>query len=553
LKFEAGARFQHLNNSRPYRKGTFGRATIQQSLDKPENHISNYYLLRRLVDDLNDKICGALFESCFSLNKNEIVFVFDQGLVKAYFGAESFLFMEEAGTVPNRQMPQFEELWGKKIEFIIVHPHDRSFRMHLQDGYVLVFMMYGRNGNVLLFRNYHFKSMFRQEFEKHKTRTLQDFDAFKVAAFREYSETSAASGPGAALKQHFGGFSEGMIRYLVQNNIEKADPADQWKMILNFESLLLTGTIDVIEYPGKKITLSLLPGAEDGMLIYSGNDVQEALRQYARKYFYSLHFNQVKNTKLGQVKHLLEKCRSNLSAAEKHLSYLENDSNYKHIADIIMANLSNIPAGAEQANLFDFYNDRTIDIRLKRGLSPQQWAEKLYKKAKNQEIEKQNFRLRIAELEKEQEGLIASLAEIENIDVLKTFKEIDKVEKANQKEVLPFRHISFEGFDIYIGKNAANNDKLTFGFAHKEDLWLHASGVSGSHIVVRHKVKDKPFPHSVIEKAASIAAFFSKSKGSILVPVIYTLRKFVRKPKGAAPGAVIVEKEKMIMAKPEQY
>jgi len=99
------------------------------------------------------------------------------------------------------------------------------------------------------------------------------------------------------------------------------------------------------------------------------------------------------------------------------------------------------------------------------------------------------------------------------------------------------------------GKSAGNNDKLTFGFAHKEDMWLHARDVSGSHVIIKHKQKGI-FPKPVIEKAARIAAFFSKSKGSILTPVIYTPRKFVRKPKGAAPGAVIAEKEEMILVEP---
>ena len=112
-----------------------------------------------------------------------------------------------------------------------------------------------------------------------------------------------------------------------------------------------------------------------------------------------------------------------------------------------------------------------------------------------------------------------------------------------------FKEFEFEGFKILVGKSAANNDLLTMKHAHKNDLWLHAKGVSGSHVVIKHK-SGKSFSKLVIEHAASIAAQFSKSKGSAYVPVIYVERKFVRKPKGAEPGTVVVEKENTVLVKP---
>jgi len=123
------------------------------------------------------------------------------------------------------------------------------------------------------------------------------------------------------------------------------------------------------------------------------------------------------------------------------------------------------------------------------------------------------------------------------------------MEKEESQSELPFRHFAEGEYDIYVGKSAANNDELTFDFSHKEDMWLHARDVSGSHVIIKHK-QNGIFPKPVIERAAQIAAYYSKSKGSIMSPVIYTLRKFVRKPKGAAHGSVICEKEKMIMVAP---
>jgi predicted ribosome quality control (RQC) complex YloA/Tae2 family protein len=100
-----------------------------------------------------------------------------------------------------------------------------------------------------------------------------------------------------------------------------------------------------------------------------------------------------------------------------------------------------------------------------------------------------------------------------------------------------------------VGKNAANNDLLTIRYAHKNDLWLHAKDVSGSHVVI--KQQSQTFPIAVITYAAQLAAYYSKLKGSTLVPVSYTLKKYVRKPKGMEPGQVIVDREEVILVEPK--
>ncbi|RDC64187.1 uncharacterized protein AHMF7616_02798 [Adhaeribacter pallidiroseus] len=90
---------------------------------------------------------------------------------------------------------------------------------------------------------------------------------------------------------------------------------------------------------------------------------------------------------------------------------------------------------------------------------------------------------------------------------------------------------------------------LTQQFTFKEDLWLHAKDVSGSHVVIKYQA-GKTFPEPVIQKAAQLAAYYSKRKTDSLCPVLYTPKKFVRKRKGAAPGEVVVEREKVILVQP---
>jgi predicted ribosome quality control (RQC) complex YloA/Tae2 family protein len=109
--------------------------------------------------------------------------------------------------------------------------------------------------------------------------------------------------------------------------------------------------------------------------------------------------------------------------------------------------------------------------------------------------------------------------------------------------------VEFKGIRIWIGKNAQSNDTLTLKYGYKEDLWLHAKDVAGSHVLIKHQA-GKPFPKDVVEHAAQLAAYYSKRKNESLCPVAITPRKFVRKRKGDKPGAVVVDREEVVMVEP---
>jgi predicted ribosome quality control (RQC) complex YloA/Tae2 family protein len=135
----------------------------------------------------------------------------------------------------------------------------------------------------------------------------------------------------------------------------------------------------------------------------------------------------------------------------------------------------------------------------------------------------------------------------ELIEVLKRYEKTSQQDIAEDYE--RFKYVEFMQYHIYIGRNATNNDLLTMKFAHKDDLWLHARDVSGAHVIIKNKAGQKT-PKPVIEKAASLAAYYSERKNDSLCPVILTEKKYVRKIKGAPKGAVKVEKEKVLMVVP---
>ncbi len=115
---------------------------------------------------------------------------------------------------------------------------------------------------------------------------------------------------------------------------------------------------------------------------------------------------------------------------------------------------------------------------------------------------------------------------------------------------VPWRFRSKEGWDVLIGRSSEANDHLTLHIARPEDYWFHAHGCSGSHVVLRRGRGANEPSRATLEEVASWAAFHSKARTAGKVPVIYTQKKYVRKPRGAKAGTVHVEREKMLMVRP---
>ena len=114
---------------------------------------------------------------------------------------------------------------------------------------------------------------------------------------------------------------------------------------------------------------------------------------------------------------------------------------------------------------------------------------------------------------------------------------------------VPLHIQSREGFTLLVGKNSRQNEEVTFHQAASNDMWLHARGVSGAHVII--KAAGREIPRSTIDQAASLAAYYSEARGTTSAPVDYTLQRHVRHMKGGGPGMVIYEREHTIYAEPD--
>lgn len=119
---------------------------------------------------------------------------------------------------------------------------------------------------------------------------------------------------------------------------------------------------------------------------------------------------------------------------------------------------------------------------------------------------------------------------------LKKFEEFEQLDESVKLSKVAKRE-EFEGYEILIGRNAEMNDILTTEIADKEDLWLHASQVAGSHVIVRNKGVE--IPKEVVQRAAELAAKNSRGKGK--VKVVWTKAKYVTKDNDQKQGEVYVD------------
>jgi predicted ribosome quality control (RQC) complex YloA/Tae2 family protein len=115
----------------------------------------------------------------------------------------------------------------------------------------------------------------------------------------------------------------------------------------------------------------------------------------------------------------------------------------------------------------------------------------------------------------------------------------------------PRTYTTKEGWTVLVGRSNEENDYVTHALARPEDYWFHAHGCPGSHVVLRREGrKDNPSVRT-LEEAASIAAWFSKARTSRKAPIVYTLKKYVRRPRKGPPGLALVTREKLILVEPK--
>jgi predicted ribosome quality control (RQC) complex YloA/Tae2 family protein len=294
------------------------------------------------------------------------------------------------------------------------------------------------------------------------------------------------------------------------------------------------------------------------------DDINEAIRRFVIETRVGKSYRDEKKAIETKLNELVEKRRRTIEKVVEEIENNQRAQQYEIFGSILMANLNLIEKGLEEVELVNVFSEKgeKIKIKLDPSLSPVENAQMYFEKAKKTRASLKIAQERLERLKfeiKQLENLLDELASCENFDALKKFKEKNLEElkkfgivkdKIVEKIGGKFRRFIVDGgFEVWVGKDAKSNELLTFKFSDKEDLWFHARGTSGAHVVL--KTGRRQPSKKAIEQAGSIAAYFSQARTSRLVPVVVTKRKYVRKPKGAPEGTVTVEREEVIMVEPK--
>lgn len=253
-----------------------------------------------------------------------------------------------------------------------------------------------------------------------------------------------------------------------------------------------------------------------------------------------------------------KKCANTLRACQDLETAQKRADQYRLWADLLMSAPNPKAKPGKKYYTYD-YSGKSIEISLDSKLNLLDNAQKYYSKSKDTFEDIRIRKERKPKLEKKLEKINYYIAKAKES---RFFKEIDrlgteirqelglKMQKEDKTPTEKYKVFDLgEGYMLYVGKNAANNDELTMKFAKPNDMWFHARGSSGSHAVLRLESGAK-LPKHILKKAAEISAYYSGARNAKYTPVCYTLKKNVRKPKGANVGAVVISKEEVIMAEP---
>ncbi len=263
------------------------------------------------------------------------------------------------------------------------------------------------------------------------------------------------------------------------------------------------------------------------------------------------------------VQNLCQRLKRKLAIQEKELTATYDRERLRQLGDIVTANIHRIRKGETMLQAEDFYDEdmKIIEIPISPILSPQQNAAKFYKDYTRMKNAERELTRQMELAETELHYLQSVLEELNRAETEAELEEIRqelqsggyvKADGGKRKmkagKLPPMRFESTDGYPIYVGRNNRQNDELTFKSARKDDIWLHASKVHGSHVIIA--CAGVTPPDDTITQAAQLAAYYSEATGGQNIAVDVTPVKQVKKLPGAKPGMVIYHTYRTVIANP---
>ena len=268
---------------------------------------------------------------------------------------------------------------------------------------------------------------------------------------------------------------------------------------------------------------------------------------------------------MKSVRTIHERVCRKLALQREELADTAGREEIRRQAELITANIYRMRKGERELICEDYFREDCpmVRIALDPLKTPQQNAAALYKEFTRKKAAEEHLTALIAEGEKQEAYLAAVLAEIERAETERDLADIRRelvstgflkpqrgAKSERAKPQAPLRFRSSDGFEILVGRNNIQNDELSFKLARRTDLWLHTQRVHGSHVILRTEGAEPPA--RTIEEAAKLAAYYSQAREAGKVQVDVTQLRFLKKPSGALPGAVLYTDYSTLTVEPDE-
>ena len=568
---------------------------------------SNYYLFRRQTDEIGPALTGATITKIFVLNKTDIVFELSRSVGNPLYFVV-IMDVQTPAVLLERRIDQkaprhyvFSILKNQSVRRLSVLPFDKQVILETE-LFTVEAVLYGKDFNLLI-RDSGGKTV--EAFRKIAVHPKQDrgkrlsgetlsgeqnmradltaYDGTPLPdpprceereALAEYIRSRFAAVNRTLLdeilfryEQKTGEITEtaaaGYDKTAVMNNVLR-------EILTEIARELRGGPVYLYFKQQTVFKISLIrlhhSEAQNGIRYQIYSTVNEAWIAF----IYKRRFHRQFESLYSKCRQALEKRASQLQRALQKIEELADLEQRKREAEmkgnLLLTFKHTIPSGASQVELDNIFSEKPskVTIKLNPAKSVSENAERYFNKFKDlrrmkavQDIKKDTYRAELEEIRNLQEKL-------HNADRMPKLQAVYKEclrrnliqdarfdAKRHDSSIYSFNRIRIENdWEVLIGKSGEQNDRLTFEIARKWDIWLHAQGVPGAHVILRLPDRNKKPPPRVIEQAAAIAAAHSKARHSGTVPVVYTEVRYVHRVRKAAPGTVTLRNEQVVFVTP---
>ena len=494
----------------------------------------SYFLYRALIKAYQDELSGKRIKSFYTQHKNEFVLELESSsLIIALHHFLPFLISRSEYYRKSQSMDLFSGIIDDEIKSFKIINNYRVMRIKLKSHLIFI-NLFHRNPGI---------SIYKDENELISYKNSLSSELLKSETINEESH-----------------FYKDLQSEIAERQMSSSELIDELKQSNKLYYYSESGK--------KKISLIKLK-----TMVNVSFKIFENITEGFASFIFSLIAEKRFDDLYHRINKILSREVKSLETTLNKLNAIELDDKqkekYEQYGHLILANKELVKEHMTELTVQNLYSEKQEDltIKLKPNKTFHENAEIYYHKSKAFDSNKKEIEVRKKVYSKKLNDLINIKLDFERS---KRYKDLEKVKNSllrlgylesgtnKEKRIMKDKSFSsieydFDGETVIVGKDSKSNDYLSIKYAKPNDYWFHVHGSPGSHVVLRwHGKKEKP-TKDLLEKIASIAAYHSKQKNAGTVPVIYTLAKYVRKPKGAKAGSVSVNNEKSIFVKPRAY